>query len=98
MELLNEKGIETDIVKYLETPPNRDAITEILDLLGIEPRALMRKGEAEYADNNLSDETLTRDQLVDALVDFPKLIERPIVIANGKAAIGRPIENIIDIL
>jgi len=58
----------------------------------------MRKGEAEYSDNNLSDESLTKEQLIDALVDFPKLIERPIVIANGKAAIGRPIENIIEIL
>lgn len=98
MDLLNEKGIETDVVKYLETPLNRKTIEHVLDLLGIEPRELMRKGEAEYGDNNLSDDSLTRDQLIDALVDFPKLLERPIVIANGKAAIGRPIENIIDIL
>jgi len=98
MELLADKGIEADVVKYLETPPDRETIVHVLGLLGLEPRELMRKGEAEYAENNLSDDSLNRDQLIDALVDFPKLIERPIVIANGKAAIGRPIENIIDIL
>lgn len=98
MELLTDKGIEADVVKYLETPPSRETIEQILVLLDMQPRDLMRKGEAEYSDNNLSDESLTRDQLVDALVNFPKLIERPIVVANGKAAIGRPIENIINIL
>jgi len=98
MELLNEKNITADVVKYLETPPDRETLEEILSLLNMQPRDLMRKGEAEYSENNLSDESLTRDQLIDALVEFPKLLERPIVIANGKAAIGRPIENIIDIL
>ena len=98
MELLTEKGIEADVIKYLETPPDRETIVQVLALLNMHPRELMRKGEAEYNDNNLSDDSLTEDQLIDALVEFPKLIERPIVIANGKAAIGRPIENIIDIL
>ena len=98
LELLTEKGIEADVVKYLETPPNRETLEQILDLLNMQPRDLMRKGEAEYSENKLSDESLTRDQLIDALVEFPKLLERPIVVANGKAAIGRPIENIIDIL
>ena len=98
MELLTEKGIEADVVKYLETPPNRETLEQILELLNMQPRDLMRKGEAEYSENKLSDESLTRDQLIDALVEFPKLLERPIVVANGKAAIGRPIENIIDIL
>ncbi len=98
MELLIEKGIEADVVKYLETPPNRKTLEQILELLNMQPRDLMRKGEAEYSENKLSDESLTRDQLIDALIEFPKLLERPIVVANGKAAIGRPIENIIDIL
>ena len=98
MELLTEKGIEADVVKYLETPPNRETLEQILELLNMQPRDLMRKGEAEYSENKLSDESLTRDQLIDALIEFPKLLERPIVVANGKAAIGRPIENIIDIL
>ena len=98
MELLTEKGIDADVVKYLETPPDRETLEQILELLNMQPRDLMRKGEAEYSENNLSDETLSRDQLIDALLEFPKLLERPIVVANGKAAIGRPIENIIDIL
>ncbi|MCL4107938.1 UNVERIFIED_CONTAM: hypothetical protein GTU68_016966 [Idotea baltica] len=98
MELLTEKGIEAEVVKYLETPPNRETLVEILSLLNMQPRELMRKGESEYSENNLSDESLTSDQLIDAMIEFPKLIERPIVVANGKAAIGRPIENIIDIL
>ncbi len=98
MELLTDKGIEANVVKYLETPPDRTTIIDLLDMLGLEPRELMRKGEAEYKDNNLADENLTDDDLVDALVKYPKLIERPIVVKNGQAAIGRPIENIIEIL
>ncbi|MGK0272086.1 MAG: arsenate reductase [Cocleimonas sp.] len=98
MDLLTDKGIKVDVVKYLETPPDRETLEQILEMLNMQPRELMRKGEAEYIDNNLSDESLTRDQLIGALLEFPKLLERPIVVSNGKAAIGRPIENIIDIL
>ena len=98
LEMLTEKGIEADVVKYLDTPPNRETLEQILELSDMQPRDLMRKGETEYGDNNLSDESLTRDQLIAALIEFPKLLERPIVVANGKAAIGRPIENIINIL
>ncbi len=98
MELLTDKGVEVNVVKYLDTPLDSAAITEILDMLGLEPRELMRKGEQAYKDNNLSDESLTSKQLIDAMVNNPILIERPIVVKNGKAAIGRPIENITDIL
>jgi arsenate reductase len=98
MELITEKGIEVEVVKYLETPPDKSTLSNILDMLSLEPRELMRKGEQEYKDNNLADESLSRDQLIDAMVKFPKLIERPILIKDGKAAIGRPIQNIIDIL
>ena len=98
MALLTDKGINIEVVKYLDTPPNKETITELLDMLGLEPRELMRKGEQEYKDNNLADDSLSRDDLIDAMVKFPKLLERPIVVKNGKAAIGRPIQNIIDIL
>jgi len=98
LELLNEKGLDITIVKYLDAPPNKASLEEILTMLGIEPRDLMRKGEQEYKDNNLADENLSRDELVDAMLKFPRLIERPIVIKDGKAAIGRPIEKVIDIL
>ncbi len=98
MALLTEKGIEANVITYLETPPNKETLTNLLEMLGLEPRELMRKGEQEYKENNLSDESLSRDELIEAMVKFPKLLERPIVIKNGKAAIGRPIQNIIDIL
>ena len=98
MDLLTDKGIQANVVKYLETPPDKESLENILDMLGMEPRELMRKGEQAYKDNNLADDSLTSDQLIDAMLNFPSLIERPIVIKDGKAAIGRPIENIIDIL
>ena len=98
LTLLNEKGVDAEVVKYLETPPDRETLVNLLEMLNLEPRDLMRKGEKEYKENNLADETLSRDDLVDAMLKFPKLIERPIVVKDGKAAIGRPIENIINIL
>ena len=98
MDLLTDKGIETNVVKYLDTPPDSATIAEILNMLGLEPRELMRKGEQAYKDNNLDDAALTREQLIEAMVNNPSIIERPIVVKDGKAAIGRPIENIIDIL
>ena len=98
MELLTEKDINANVVKYLDTPLDKAELENILNLLGIEPRELMRKGEPEYSGNKLADDSLSRDQLIDAMVKFPRLIERPIVVKDGKAAIGRPIQNIIDIL
>lgn len=98
MELLSEKGIQTEIIEYLKTPPSEQDLKDILSMLGLEPRQLMRTHEAEYKDNNLADESLSKDQLIEAMVKFPKLIERPIVVCNGKAAIGRPPETVLEIL
>ena len=98
MQLLTDKGIEATVVKYLETPPDRETLEKLLDMLDMQPRDLMRKGEKEYKENNLSDDNLSRDELIDAMLKYPRLIERPIVVKDGKAAIGRPIENIINIL
>lgn len=98
MELLNDKGIQPDIIEYLNTPPNKAELESILKMLNMEPRQLMRKGEAEYQDNNLNDETLSADQLIEAMIKFPRLIERPIVISNGKAVIGRPPSLVLDII
>jgi len=98
MELLSEKGVQTDVIEYLKTPPSKKDLQEILNMLGLQPRQLMRTHEAEYKNNNLADESLTPDQLIDAMVKFPKLIERPIVVSNGKAAIGRPPESVLEIL
>ena len=98
LELLNDKGVQPDIIEYLNTPPNKQQLEQILDMLGLEPRQLMRTHETEYKENNLADETLSRDQLIEAMTRYPKIIERPIVICNGKAAIGRPPETVLEIL
>ncbi len=95
--LLEEQGVEVEVVKYLETLPSKDEIVEVLKMLGISARELMRTKEDIYKElglKNVSDE----DALIDAMVTHPKLIERPIVIKDGKAAIGRPIENIVELL
>lgn len=97
LELLNEKGVEVEIVKYLDTPPNKEELKEMLKMLNISARELMRTKEDIYKELNLKDEN-SEEKLIDAMVENPKLIERPIVIKNGKAAIGRPIENIIALL
>ena len=98
VELLRERGVEPEIVEYLKTPPTKVELKRILKQLGIEPRALMRKGEAVYKEKRLDDPGLTDDQLIDAMVADPILIERPIVLAGGKAALGRPPEKVLEIL
>ena len=98
MDILNDKGIDTTVVEYLDTPPSSDDLIEVLELLGLEPRDLMRKHEAPYKDNDLDDPNLSREQLIQAMIDNPILIERPIVINGNKAIIGRPPEKILDIL
>lgn len=98
LELLGEHGIQPEVIKYLDTPPDADELDHILRLLKLEPRQLMRPTEAEYAELNLSDNSLTRKQLIDAMVEHPRLIQRPIVLANGKASLGRPPEAVLEIL
>ena len=98
LAVLEEKGEEFEVIKYLDTPPSKDTLQQVLKMLNLSPRELMRKGEAEYKENNLADESLTDEQLLDAMIAYPKLIERPIVVKNGKAAIGRPPESVLDIL
>ena len=98
LELLKDKNTEPTVVEYLKTPPDENTLNELLLKLGMEPRDLMRKHETEYKDNNLDDESLTRDQLIQAMIDFPRLIERPIVVSGNKVTIGRPPEKILDIL
>jgi len=98
LDLLRERGIEPVVVDYQKNPPSTSQIAHALDLLGLEPRDLMRKGEAVYAELGLEDRKFTREQLIDAMATHPILIERPLVFANGKAAIGRPPENVLAIL
>ncbi len=98
LALLEEKGINPTIREYLKDVPSAQEINDILDMLGMEPRDLMRKKEAEYKENNLDEPSLSRGELIQAMVNYPKLIERPIVIKGGRAAIGRPPETVLEIL
>lgn len=98
LELLNEEGVETEVIEYLKTPPNTEALKKILEGLGMEPRELMRKGQDEYKALGLDDESLSRDHLIKAMIENPILIERPIVITTKGIAIGRPLENVKKIL
>ncbi|WP_394754176.1 arsenate reductase (glutaredoxin) [Crenothrix sp.] len=98
LQLLKDQGVELKVIEYLKTPPSVEELDDILQKLAIEPRQLMRKKETEYLANNLEDKSLDKLALIKAMVDYPILIERPIVIANGKAAIGRPPEAVLTIL
>ena len=98
LQLLEEQGIVPEVVEYLETPPDAQTLQQILELLALEPRELMRRKEPEYKELGLDRRQWSRDQLIAAMVNTPKLIERPIMIANGKAAIGRPPERVLEIL
>lgn len=98
LAILNDKGVDTTVIEYLDTPPDSTELTEVLELLGLEPRELMRKHEAPYKDNNLDNPELNRQQLIQAMIDNPILIERPIVINGNKATIGRPPEKVLEIL
>lgn len=98
LELLNDKGIETEIIEYLNTPPNAETLKTILVGLKMEPRELMRKGQDEYKALGLSDKSLSDEALINAMVENPILIERPIVITDKGIAIGRPIDNVKSIL
>ncbi len=98
LQLLQDNGVEPEVVEYLNTPPSKTRLKQILKMLGLAPRQLMRRNEAEYKEQGLADETLTEEQLIDAMLATPKLIERPIVINGDKVAIGRPPESVLEIL
>lgn len=98
LALLEEKGVTPDIIEYLQTPPSREELARILEALGMEPRDLMRKKEKPYAALDLASADKSRDALIDAMIENPILIERPVVVKDGKYAIGRPPENVLEIL
>lgn len=99
LQILRDHDYEPEIIEYLNTPPSANELKEVLTALELSPRDLMRKKEQEYKDNNLADDSLTDDELIDAMVKFPRIIERPIVITSeGKYALGRPPEKVLDII
>jgi arsenate reductase len=98
LQVLKENGIEPEIILYQDTPPDVTQLKSILRKLNMQPRDLMRKGQSEYKEMGLADEQLSDEQLITAMLEAPILIERPIVLANGKASIGRPPESVLEIL
>jgi arsenate reductase len=98
LQLLKDNGVQPEIILYLDTPPDADQLSSILSKLDMQPRDLMRKGQAEYKAMGLDDVQLSDAQLIAAMSEAPILIERPIVLANGKARIGRPPESVLTIL
>lgn len=98
LELLQEKGFAPEIVKYLDTPPSAEELRRMIDLLGIGARDLLRTGETEYEELGLSDQSLSDDQLIDAMVRHPRLMQRPIVVTATAARLGRPPESVLEIL
>ena len=98
LALLYQQGIVPEITLYLETPPAAGEISSILEMLGMTPRDLMRRDEAEYKQQGLDNESLSEDELIGAMVATPKLIQRPIVLNGDRAAIGRPPESVLEIL
>ena len=98
LEILNKKNVDTEIVLYLETPPSAEEVTSILQKLGLSSRDIIRKGEEEYKLLNIKDQSLTENELITFMSENPKLIERPIVVKDDKAIIGRPPENVLSLL
>ncbi len=98
LALIEEKGVTPEIVLYLEDIPTADTLKALVKKLGISARQLLRKGEDAYKEQNLKDDSLSDAQLLDAMAKFPKLIERPIVVKGDKAVLGRPPENVLELL
>ena len=96
LEILHGRGIDPNVVEYLEGPPTADEIRDVLGKLGLGPRDLIRAGEPVYAELGLDD--ATDDELIEAMGANPILIERPIVVKGNRAVIGRPPDRIVDVL
>lgn len=93
LDLLKDKGIDFEVVEYLNEVPTESTLRDVISKLGIKPEELVRKNEDDF-NSHFKGKTLTDDEWITAMLKFPKLIERPIVIRNGKAVIARPTERI----
>jgi len=97
LSLIQENGVEPEVVLYLENIPTANEMKDLLSKLAISPMQLIRKGEAAWKENYKGKE-LSDEQIIEAMIDNPKLIERPIVVKNNKAVLGRPPENVLELL
>ena len=98
LQLLEERGLTPNVVRYLDTPLSTAQLQALLNKLAISPRQLLRSGEDEYKALGLDDPQLSDTQLIEAMANQPKLIERPILVVGDKAIVGRPPEKILEIL
>ena len=98
LQLLEDRGVQPTLVRYLETPPTAEQLRDLLSKLGISARQLLRTGEDEYRELNLANTALSDADLIDAMAAHPRLIERPILVAGDRAVIGRPLENVLELL
>ncbi len=98
LDILREHNVETDVILYLETPIDRATLFSLLKMLGITPSQLIRRNEPDFKRLHLDNDNTTDEDLVNAMIEYPKLMERPIVVHNNKAVIGRPPENVHKIL
>jgi arsenate reductase len=97
LELIRKAGVEPEIIEYLNDIPSEKELAALVKMLGISPEALLRKGEDDYKERFKGQE-LTDAEWIAAMVAYPKLIERPIVVKNGKAVLGRPPEKVLELL
>lgn len=98
LQLLVDRGVVPQVIKYLETPPDADTLQHLADLLGLGAHQMLRTNETPYSELDLGATDRTDAELFQAMAEHPVLIQRPIVIANGKARIGRPPEAVLEIL
>ncbi len=98
LQLLRDRGLDPEVIEYLQTPPSAEELGDLLSLLGLEPRELARVKEGAYAEAGIGDTALGRDEVIAKMVANPSVIERPIVVCGDRAAIGRPPEKVLEIL
>ena len=98
LELITNKNLNPKVILYLEEKLSRQELKNLVSKLGISPRDLLRKGESDYKENNLSNPNLEDEELINLMTRFPKLIERPIVVKGDQAIIGRPPKNVLKLI
>ncbi len=98
LKLLEDNNCEIEIINYLEIDLDVLLITDTLEKLSLKPRDILRKSEQDYKDNNLKREDFSDNELIDYMIKYPKLIERPIVIKEDRAVLGRPPENVLELI
>ncbi len=98
LELIKERNIKPKVIFYLEESFSYQELQNIILQLKISPRNLLRKGEIEYKENNLDNVNLSDDEIINLMIRFPKLVERPIVVKDNQVVIGRPPENVLKLI